>query len=382
MYLFAYLLGFLDCMLLVYFNDYPNKSNLFLSFFFFCSSIFGLTWISYYVEAPSNFSVILISFFPFLNLSLAPAMYFYVRSFKNPTNGLSKLDLLHFLPALVAFLNFSTFHFLTMEEKFNYIIHSQVNPFISYNFKGIFYTHGYNMYVRVSQLLIYLFISVRIVIQLFNDADRNINYLKINFKWLFTFLSLILINTFLTTFIYNYYIRVIPEVSSIQDYLKIILIPLTVTSFLNISVLFFPRLVFAKLFENKSKTKKNIVAQDRINKIEGIEMNVFLTKINAFILTQQFLNSGFSLSDLSKYMEIPTHQITNQFNLYLDISFSDWKRSLRIAHAVKLIDSGEAIKLTLESISLQCGYKSRANFINDFKLLKGMTPSQYMISVT
>ena len=91
-----------------------------------------------------------------------------------------------------------------------------------------------------------------------------------------------------------------------------------------------------------------------------------------------YLQPGFGMSQLSVQVGIPYHHLTAYFNLYLGITFNDWKNNLRIEYILEQFDQGRNRKLTLETLAREAGYLSRSNFINSFKKKLGINPSQYV----
>ncbi|MEY4456058.1 MAG: hypothetical protein RLY15_322, partial [Bacteroidota bacterium] len=95
-----------------------------------------------------------------------------------------------------------------------------------------------------------------------------------------------------------------------------------------------------------------------------------------------YIKREFSLSQMSFDLKIPERFLSNYFNKELDITFSEWRRNLRIDHVCKLIEAGESRNLTIEAIATNAGFASRSKFIDAFKERKGVTPSAFIKSVT
>jgi AraC-like DNA-binding protein len=74
--------------------------------------------------------------------------------------------------------------------------------------------------------------------------------------------------------------------------------------------------------------------------------------------------------------------LTYYFNDIKNISFSDWRNSLRVAYGLGLLRQGEASNLTLEAISVKCGFASQSTFIRAFKNVTGTTPSAYLKTIS
>jgi AraC-like DNA-binding protein len=103
--------------------------------------------------------------------------------------------------------------------------------------------------------------------------------------------------------------------------------------------------------------------------------------IQAYLSNSPFTQKEFSLSQMSFDLKIPERFLSNYFNKELEITFSDWRKNLRIDHVCKLIEDGEAINLTIEAIATNAGFASRSKFIDAFKERKGVTPSAFIKSI-
>lgn len=93
-----------------------------------------------------------------------------------------------------------------------------------------------------------------------------------------------------------------------------------------------------------------------------------------------YLSSDFKLSQISKELGIPAHHLTYYFNDIKKVSFSDWKNGLRIEYAKKQIRQGTTNTITLQALSIQCGFSSQSTFIRAFKNGTGNSPSHYLKS--
>ena len=74
--------------------------------------------------------------------------------------------------------------------------------------------------------------------------------------------------------------------------------------------------------------------------------------------------------------------LSNYFNKELDITFSEWRKHLRIDYVCSLIEAGESKNLTIEAIATNAGFASRSKFIDAFKERKGVTPSAFIKSIS
>ena len=80
-------------------------------------------------------------------------------------------------------------------------------------------------------------------------------------------------------------------------------------------------------------------------------------------------------------LKIPERTLSLYFNTSLGLSFSEWRKKIRIDYAIVMIDSGDSKKITIEAISSNAGFASRSKFIDAFKEQMGITPSAYIKSL-
>jgi AraC-like DNA-binding protein len=104
--------------------------------------------------------------------------------------------------------------------------------------------------------------------------------------------------------------------------------------------------------------------------------------IQTYLEALPYIQKEFSLSQMSFDLKIPERFLSNYFNKELEITFSDWRKNLRIDHVCRLIEGGEAKNLTIEAIATNAGFASRSKFIDAFKERKGVTPSAFIKSIS
>jgi AraC-like DNA-binding protein len=163
-------------------------------------------------------------------------------------------------------------------------------------------------------------------------------------------------------------------------------VPAFVTLLLNVSILFFPTVIYGIFVDDLEDEQQESVSPMYATKFKGganveVDFKEIADQLNEYFQGKSYLKPGFNLSVITKETQIPYHKLTNYFTMYLGVNFNDWKNDIRIAHAVDLIDNGRAKNLTLESIAYSCGYLSRSNFVNAFRKKMGMTPSEYVKSI-
>lgn len=104
MLLYLSLLGFLLSGLLLFYNYKKYPTSVYLALFFLLVSIYRLNEYVVLYSKSIFWNAVVSSNFVFLSYLIGPFLFFYVRSVVCDKNKLSKIDLLHFVPAISFFL--------------------------------------------------------------------------------------------------------------------------------------------------------------------------------------------------------------------------------------------------------------------------------------
>jgi len=153
----------------------------------------------------------------------------------------------------------------------------------------------------------------------------------------------------------------------------------------NIFLFLFPKILYGNVSYAIEKGKNNIIEEFKSilpkKQKETITVQDIEQIIQDYLDTLPYIQKEFSLSQMSFDLKIPERFLSNYFNKELDITFSDWRKNLRIDHVCRLIEGGEAKNLTIEAIATNAGFASRSKFIDAFKERKGVTPSAFIKSI-
>ena len=104
--------------------------------------------------------------------------------------------------------------------------------------------------------------------------------------------------------------------------------------------------------------------------------------INNFMLEEKpFLDSNYTINQLSKEVGISSRELSKLLNQYLSQNFNDYINNFRIEEFKKLIKDAKNSKFSILSISMDAGFRSKSTFNTAFKKFTGITPSQYYKSV-
>ncbi len=164
---------------------------------------------------------------------------------------------------------------------------------------------------------------------------------------------------------------------------------------MNMIILFFPQIMYGfsadlklgPIAEEKDLSEKSTLVKESDSKNElqlftPEYLDTIKIALGIFKDRKAFLNANFKLVQVATESGIPAHHLTYFFNEIKKISFIDWRNNLRVEHAKVLFDQGVTDKITLHTISLNCGFASQNTFIRAFKKATGTTPSKYLKSLS
>ncbi len=114
----------------------------------------------------------------------------------------------------------------------------------------------------------------------------------------------------------------------------------------------------------------------------GYDDGELLRKILAIMEdTEVICNPKFSINVLASLVEANHIYVSQVINNTLHKNFRSFLNGYRIREAQRLFSETDAAKYTIESVSLQVGYKSRSTFREAFTEITGVSPSFYLKSM-
>ena len=387
------LFGIFTSFILLYYLSSLNRSNIFLALFFLCCNLVVLVY--YGLHFTKNLFWEGVSFVNWLPLSylLGPLLFYYVKTTLSDSNKLQKWDWLHLLPAVFIVINCLPFTTLPFDQKAQ-IAHEIVNVTENYTLDFNFVSFEFILYSRSIHLLLYSIFSIgyfytrsKAILKNFNRLPSNHSIIS---RWLYLLCLIqivIAINSIghmSTLYGVEFNIFGIPTTRIFTEkyYFEIC----GGGFFLqNIFLFLFPKILYGNVSYTIEKGKDNIIDELKSNlpkkQKETATIQDIEQIIQRYLENSPFIQKEFSLSQMSFDLKIPERFLSNYFNKELNITFSDWRKNLRIDHVCKLIELGEAKNLTIEAISTNAGFASRSKFIDAFKERKGVTPSAFIKSI-
>ncbi len=374
--------GILVTVLLALFASKYFKPNVFLVCAFFTFSFFSIVISSLLFHLNITLNLVSLPLLNSFSLLTGPLLYFYVRGIQKNSNQLYLRDFWHLIPSILTFINYWPFYRLPFDAKWAYFERVQENAVLIFQMDHYWFNMEQGFIFRSTQSLIYTIICIGIYLRLKNEnyfEGKKHFVSELWLKWMFGFLFCI----FFSAVLHRMYLLLqANRIISIAVYVNWLSVPAVSFVIFNSSVLFFPRVLFGDYFYQIDQINKP--KKESVLKKSGIDSGYFdelHERFEAYAVEKPCLKTGFTLSDISTALSVPTHQISLYFKNHRGIAFNTWKNEMRIHHAIHLIESGQATNLTLESIAFSCGYRSRTNFIEAFKLQTGKLPSEYLSSL-
>ncbi len=309
-----------------------------------------------------------------------PICYLYFKNLAHNNKQFDRNELLHFI--------FPICHFIITSEINNYF-----NPRFTVKLLQFF--------VFTLYLIIYLCMS-------YNTLKNNIwnksgegktikkQHKKI-YNWtlfLFTALSLTTIRLSISLFIEVYH-NGMTRGLSFQWISSLIWIAILIKILVTPEILYGYNLLNEKIKENRNS---NLI----FNEIWQIQAIMEINNSQHFILKEKindniqhyfeeiekisleyvfFRDPKVSLSDLASKLSIPKSHLSYLFKYHTTVSFSEYKKIIRIQDGINLIENGYLKNNTLDSLSKKIGFTSYNPFFTSFKEIIGIAPAEYINSI-
>lgn len=388
------LFGIFTSFILIYYLSSLNRSNNFLALFFLCCNLVVLVYYGLHFTKDIFWEgVFFVNWLP-LSYLLGPLLFYYVKTTLADNNKLQKWDWLHLMPAILTIINCLPFTTLPFNQKAQ-IAHEIVNVTENYSLDFLFVSFEFILFSRSAHLLVYAIFSIVYFVNHSKKTLINFGHLPSNHsiikRWMYLLCGIqiiIAINSIghMTT-LYGYHFSIfgVPSTKLFSDkyYFEICGGGFFMQ---NIFLFLFPKILYGNVSYKIVKGKDNIIDDIISNLPKKIKDTAGFEDVenilNEYLQSLPYVQKEFSLSQLSFDLKIPERVLSNYFNKVLKLTFSEWRKNLRIDHVCKLIEQGDSKNLTIEAIASSAGFASRSKFIDAFKERKGVTPSAFIKSIT
>lgn len=269
-----------------------------------------------------------------------------------------------------------------------YLLHSIIPILILINFLIFQSISKFNLGVFIIiYSSIYIIMSVVVVVRFLTQISENIIAFIFKKKvrtWLIVFLTfsiylyLIVLNSVANfAFSINLFEFIDTYIVTTVGYLiiliyiilnrNLILGRFTSKNYKEISLLFWSNSPLKKIEKKDVSQYKKLIPEELINGIIDMQKNY-----------TQDLDKKYSYGDISERMKVPLYKVKLLFKYHTSLSLTEFVNTLRIFHALILIDEGYLNSFTVESLGKKIGFNSRITFYNNFSKYMGMSVRNYI----
>ncbi|MGB6035849.1 MAG: helix-turn-helix domain-containing protein [Cryomorphaceae bacterium] len=94
-----------------------------------------------------------------------------------------------------------------------------------------------------------------------------------------------------------------------------------------------------------------------------------------------FLDSKLTLGQVSEILDTPRQYISEVLSHHMNTNFQNFVNGYRVNEFLKRLKDDQNDRFTLLSLALESGFNSKSSFNSIFKKFKGLTPTQYKLSL-
>jgi AraC-like DNA-binding protein len=313
-----------------------------------------------------------------------PFFLYYLKSIMKGAIVWDRYLLLLSIPSLLFFVNLIPFYALPFPDRVAYFSDASVNP-------------GMQGYLFLSLSQQYLFIAIYntafiIYGVLFINklkAGGGV-YIKKKVNILITRIFIVALLTIIPSLVVLFFLALnSPQVGMIDflnpdtvnnNYLYFQSLVLPLSFFFVPNWLYNEKEPFSFLDNFSAAWKKVVQSNSMMVSQEGtFEKSSDVERIVSYIETEKpYLQTDFSLHDISQALNIPRIRVTNCFNKELQTPFPTYRNKLRVAHAISLLRAGAHLTTSIEGIAERSGFKSKSIFYAAFKEEYGTTPTDWI----
>lgn len=329
---------------------------------------------------------LIIHFDPLASLA-GPLIYYFFKSLVKGKFFIDYYFILFAIPALLVLANTMPYYLFPWESKVAYF--TQLQQHIPYvlpdHFPSLFFPyHIQRSFIAFCNLGVIIFALRYLIIQKRNSSiyfKKKLTQLINHFLLIVPLVvlplwGLVIYATSLSTSDQGLVFRNKVLISDGYLYYIILIMP--------ISFLFMPKFLYGD--QNKaSLLDKLILIYKRMNvQTIGFQETPFeksedLDRIVSYIENEKpYLNTAFSLHDISRTLNIPHIRVTTCFSKQLKVPFPAYRNKLRVEYATDLFRSGAHLNTSIEGIAAMSGFKSKSIFYTAFKKVYGVNPLEWI----
>jgi AraC-like DNA-binding protein len=383
-------LSFFNGIFLVLKKSYSSYKNGFLGVTIMIYSLFFASYVWWYQEQ-------FILQAPFLMRTVNPLMflafpffYFFVRNTIRGEDGLTKRDWVHFIPALIHFLELIPFYALPIDEKYNLAVRVVDDPRkLDELAQGLIPGAWVDVCRMVLQLGYYLF-SIQLLFrnevkQIWGRETRKVQ------NWLLV--SVVLIGMLLFSHMFHYTkdrlsvaeVPIHPLIEGLS-YLLVIVPIVLLNVYLQINQNLIYGYTLNKIITGSSipanspaelKVHENTISRHSIS--ANIDLEAVKTNLASLMKEDKiYLNPDLVLADIADKLKLPDRVVSQVIKLAFGVGVKEYINQYRIQDAMTLMQQGFLEEKSIEGLCRTVGFNSRVTFFLAFKKSTGLSPTDYM----
>jgi AraC-like DNA-binding protein len=363
-FIIGFVQAFFICLILI------NKKNKrlpdkILTLWIFTTGIHLLLYYFHYID---YYQVLphLLGFLVPLPLVQGPFLLLYVTSLINEDQKISKLFLLHFVPALSYYFFLAPIMLLPAEEKLHYVF--EVLPVNSPIYFDVF-----DILVNISGP-VYITWSLILWKKHYRRIKDNFSYTeKINLKWLRN-LIIGMATIWLAVLFGNF----------MDEEIGSVIIFSSVSLYIFLIGYFGARqgVIFTDSFEKERFSSQEVKEKYVKSPLKQNQSQSLLDRLLLFMEEEKpYLESKITLPQLAIRLETNPNYLSQVINEKLNQNLYDFINRYRVEEFKKKLKLDDAQNYTLFGHAQNCGFSSKSSFHEVFKKQTGQTPFQYQSSL-
>lgn len=353
-------------------------------------SLFFLTYVLWYQEKfilQAPFLIRTVNPLMFLTM---PFFYFFVRNTLTGDNRLKKYDFLHFIPAVIHYVELIPFYSISNQEKLR-IAEAIIDQPYKLNVLASGWLPGF--WVDTTRILLqvfYFILSLRLLFS--NKFSANWGKEGVNIRnWLLVAVILIglILFSHLIYFLKELFLQSGYQVNkfiTVISYVLVIIPIIALNFYLRVNQHLVYGYTIPEIFQ-----KSPILVEDKfeLNEVDDSHNhNIFPSHIdtNSLDLNLQqlmkeervYLYKHLSLADLALKLNISPRILSQYIKSKYNVGVREYINQFRIQAAIHLMEQGYLNDKSLEGLCTTVGFNSRVTFFLSFKKFTGVNPTDYL----
>lgn len=352
----------------------------------------GLHLLSYYAlhaaKFDSSFWKIIILLLPPLIYSHGPLLYLYLKVLTQERQEFKTKYLFHFIPFLVSLCYYYYTYFFIAKGDANYFINGNREP---QYLLMIFYS--LNIFLNP----VYVVVVLIKLAKHRKKIKNNFSYLEnINLNWLrFMAIGLGSISIVVWIVIFSKYLKIV-DINFEDDsyiYLSLVLF-VFITGFFGFKQGVIYKFALPeekhnekKMVKGESNEKDEPEKETESDKYEKSQLtkgdaNQIVTSLSDLMKTEEpYKQNQLSLNDVAEKLNIPSHNLSQVLNVYLETNFYNYINKFRVEEVKRMLNNKKFEHYSLLGIAHEAGFNSKSAFNRIFKNVTGQTPTQYKSAI-